>query len=877
MDYEAARLTPVSNPSSLNYSDSFGSMSSFNNSSPYSARNQQQQQQQQQQQPHQSSNSKPNGLLGKMFRKGQPKHPKLKPAGISSKDYFANEDLYSTNTTPAPSQQQQQQQQQHQPLPATDYYEAPKGVKLTQKLSGFSAQRHQSFDQTAVDITAHPHMYPESPLVSPPPPPLPPPPPAGTWRRTAANIHTARHQQHAEGVAKSPGARHMPSAAAPPPDAQACEISESSVSSSSLTDTTLPAEVVNVANLGNIDKDFLLTIQKNSALEARRQRRREMRRKTMSFLNTSAATACEQSWATSPTSSAATSAAASRKNKSVFVGRANDRAAAATDDDDIRGHLSQKHHQQQQHGLPSSLDSPTIAAEFNHAAVDEIRLPSSEPPRAATAAAVAVSHANAENDIITPPHSHNMEATNNSSNVCKSHALQGSAAQRDRHHIANNGEAVDGRTLTTNSSTTSLRSHAAPGKTASIMHAHGLAAAPPPKTPATEDGPDNSCGIERSKLEAASNASSSIGNTHGSKDGLQLHSFSQKHKLDAASPVQRKAMLSDTDAAGATRNVVPPIPPLPPHVVSYSQVHSSPSSARSSPASSRPSTAGGRDSSSQPAPYSAPINAYDDMALHTPRAAMYGHSAGEWDAQMRKLQEYNISPHSARPQLGIVTNFVSPTSSIISINSGSATAVPDSGDNCGYHSIHSIMQASSTTAQSHQSYLQQQQQQRPSLATGLRKFSQPNAQLHDNSQSLLSPVGSPEFMSKSAANLHLRASVDDRVSGAGRLLSPTSPTRRMPLCKTQSEHGDLGAAKYSTLSKTTSHNDAPVVASLVGDPMARRKIRDQLASSTAFDRLLEEDGEFTMAISLTPKVAGHAAISTSRSTKAPAHLFKKWK
>ncbi|KAJ2407057.1 hypothetical protein GGF41_006837, partial [Coemansia sp. RSA 2531] len=30
-----------------------------------------------------------NGLLGKMFRKGPSKHPKLNPVGISSKDFFS--------------------------------------------------------------------------------------------------------------------------------------------------------------------------------------------------------------------------------------------------------------------------------------------------------------------------------------------------------------------------------------------------------------------------------------------------------------------------------------------------------------------------------------------------------------------------------------------------------------------------------------------------------------------------------------------------------------------------------------------------------------------------------------------------------------------
>ncbi|KAJ2286599.1 hypothetical protein IWW55_006935, partial [Coemansia sp. RSA 2706] len=67
------------------------------------------------------------GLLGKMFRKGPPKHPKLNPVGISSKDYFASAPM----SAPA------------RPDPATPLA-APKGTKLARKLSALTPPTAQA-------------------------------------------------------------------------------------------------------------------------------------------------------------------------------------------------------------------------------------------------------------------------------------------------------------------------------------------------------------------------------------------------------------------------------------------------------------------------------------------------------------------------------------------------------------------------------------------------------------------------------------------------------------------------------------------------------------------------------------------------------------
>ncbi|KAJ2156670.1 hypothetical protein IWW41_005733, partial [Coemansia sp. RSA 2522] len=119
-------------------------------------------------------------------------------------------------------------------------------------------QRHQSFDSNAVDIAAHPRLFPESPLVS-----LPAAAPVTAHGRSS----TASGQLLADALLEAGIDISGPHSAAPGFGAYS------------------GFDVVDDASgLGAIDRDFLLTIQRNSALEARRQRRRETRRSTMSFL-----------------------------------------------------------------------------------------------------------------------------------------------------------------------------------------------------------------------------------------------------------------------------------------------------------------------------------------------------------------------------------------------------------------------------------------------------------------------------------------------------------------------------------------------------------------------------------------------------------------
>ncbi|KAJ2497810.1 hypothetical protein GGH96_004810 [Coemansia sp. RSA 1972] len=109
-------------------------------------------------------------------------------------------------------------------------------------------QRHQSFDGTAVDIAAHPRLFPESPLVS--------LPAAATARGSASSGQLLADALLEAGIASGPH-------------------------------SAAPGGAVHSGfdvGLGAIDRDFLLAIQRNSALEARRMRRRETRRSTMSFL-----------------------------------------------------------------------------------------------------------------------------------------------------------------------------------------------------------------------------------------------------------------------------------------------------------------------------------------------------------------------------------------------------------------------------------------------------------------------------------------------------------------------------------------------------------------------------------------------------------------
>ncbi|PIA14725.1 hypothetical protein COEREDRAFT_98745 [Coemansia reversa NRRL 1564] len=161
----------------------------------------------------------------------------------------------------------------------------------------------------------------------------------------------------------------------------------------------------------------------------------------------------------------------------------------------------------------------------------------------------------------------------------------------------------------------------------------------------------------------------------------------------------------------------------------------------------------------------------------------------------------------------------------------------------------------------------------PAQSVFVRKFSHPEAQLQHTSGAPHSPVHTPDVLSKSATNLNLRASVDNSVSvpkhGLGRLFSSSPSSRKTqqpPRLPTLSANVLLSPSPPSSSPPPSSQQQplSPAVSSLVGDPNARRRIRDQLASSRAFDRLLSEDDEFTMAISLTPIVAGTVTAAPRR-------------
>ncbi|KAJ2845177.1 hypothetical protein GGI22_006641, partial [Coemansia erecta] len=123
-------------------------------------------------------------------------------------------------------------------------------------------QRHQSYDKNAVDIAAHPQMYEESPLTSVP-----------------SDAPATSHGQDVDARAS------QPSFEAPLGSRISFASLEQGTGAPGFAQTDEDSDgMSSVGNLGTIDKDFLLTIQRNSALEARRQRRRDTRRNTLSFL-----------------------------------------------------------------------------------------------------------------------------------------------------------------------------------------------------------------------------------------------------------------------------------------------------------------------------------------------------------------------------------------------------------------------------------------------------------------------------------------------------------------------------------------------------------------------------------------------------------------
>ncbi|KAJ2710471.1 hypothetical protein H4R19_003731, partial [Coemansia spiralis] len=368
----------------------------------------------------------------------------------------------------------------------------------------------------------------------------------------------------------------------------------------------------------------------------------------------------------------------------------------------------------------------------------------------------------------------------------------------------------------------------------------GTAVCPAPTAPrAAGDGPEPPCAVATASppkkprptsLDFAAgvgaHAAGSSGSARSSRDGARPHRLgpSEIGQAMAKETVAQAALASS--AARPAPGVVPPVPPLPNHIAARSpQPTAQPE---------RPATARARGSQRQVTDSRRHRGSASAVpsALHLPPPLdAAGPSAQPLGDLGARLREYSMS--SASGGLGVA---LEPSALHVG---GECHAASGGSDAARKHS-------------------QPEVQPRPQHAPG----------------ALPSPMPSPGRFSKSAASLGARISFDNsrfktrdigasttlpHRHGLSRLFSPSPPSRKSqqpPLPrrpqKLDLDWAALGAEDPDAPLPPTS----PAVASLVGDPSARRKIRDQLASSMAFDRLLEEDDEFVMAISLTPTVAG---------------------
>ncbi|KAJ2910460.1 hypothetical protein GGI21_000849 [Coemansia aciculifera] len=598
-------------------------------------------------------------------------------------------------------------------------------------------QRHQSFDSNSVDIAAHSRMYSESPLVS-----VPSTAPASARSRTP---RTADYEQSKlEGyLGLSPNSR----------------FAQSPVGCYGGDTGTNCDELASVDDLGTIDKEFLLTIQRNSALEARRQRRRETRRNTMSFLSSANMP--------SPLHEAASLEIATT-NESTSAPPSADKTRLAICDDDI-GHID----------ASTTCSAGETAGHESRYADDGLK---------------------DSNDGGIMPNKGSPSGTRPTSLDSLTYSEQAVAgSSRPNSNVCGGKQSL----------------------VVDNLHNDSHLPRSPQSQPRPQAPPD--------AIELPS------GSTLGSAWSPSRHS--------AVARTYCSLQGVDDDSS------VPPVPPLPTHIalVAHHNQRNAANSDAHTDSLVRPVTANARGSpryvtdarryrgsasvlptmteksSTQrylsPTPLGASLAPPPLRSLNSPMEAAL--AASSWDAEAIRLQRYRLASGSGRHYPDTSSN--------------SSTPVAESRDEARHAS--------------------------PSLPLSAhvgRKFSQPDTHLTASPRPLDSPAPSPGILSKSTPHINMRSSVDSNHAnsggsakhGIGRLFSATPPGRK----------SQLGSHHLATSPPTS-----PTVSSLVGDPMARRKIRDQLASSQAFDRLLEEDDEFTMAISLTPSVAGMSpAIAPSK-------------
>ncbi|KAJ2875717.1 hypothetical protein GGH93_001387 [Coemansia aciculifera] len=657
-------------------------------------------------------------------------------------------------------------------------------------------QRHQSFDSNSVDIAAHSRMYAESPLVS-----VPSTAPASARSRSPG---TADYEQHKleEFLGMSASPRHSRFAQSPAMSGSGyCGTSELN-----------RVELDSVGDLGTIDKDFLLTIQRNSALEARRQRRRETRRNTMSFL-----------------SSANMSSPPHESDSLVPV-------------------------------VPIEVDSPTLERTL-------ISRPAS-PPSSAGKLRPRQSHTRDLGSASRQDHRVPCDEIGRQdiSTICVAGETVGHDARCVGGLEGSNGEG---------STASEMASPSEPRPTSLDSLTYSEQAVSSSSRPSSNgcggkqsQVPDNRCSDNR--LQMAEPVVWQLAATYRPPppDALELSSvaISDAPSIDvpwSPSHSNAAARAHYSSNRADSESCVPPVPPLPTHIALIAHQRSTTDSGAQPDLSVRPVTANARGSprfvtdtrryrgSASVLPTAVDLAPPPLRSLNSPVDAALATSG--WDAEAIRLQRYRMTPCSGRRFPDTATNNYAPvTVSQSSTNSGSTLVVEQSLEGQFEPQVGTAKHSSPP---------------HPMSAHFGRKFSQPDTQLDAMSRPSDSLVQSPGILSKSTPHINIRGSVDGNKPstkgnagngscskhGIGRLFSATPPSRKSHLAPHHLSTSPITAPhQHQQLQPPTS----PTVSSLVGDPMARRKIRDQLASSQAFDRLLEEDDEFTMAISLTPSVAG---------------------
>ncbi|KAJ2093060.1 hypothetical protein IW140_004774 [Coemansia sp. RSA 1813] len=712
-------------------------------------------------------------------------------------------------------------------------------------------QRHQSYDNNAVDIAAHPQMYEESPLTSVP-----------------SAAPAASHGQ-------DPGARSsQPSLEAFLGLADGAAYPHSRVSFASLgqsngvagfAQTDADSDTMSsVSNLGTIDKDFLLTIQRNSALEARRQRRRDTRRNTLSFLGTG--------------------------DKSTF----SEKIA-----------LDLPFHPPLQLGeLPALPALPSSAAANTTTPCTPVSLPLPLPPQSSEQSKPSCSkclHGDKGSAACQDHHSQIAEAAGivhqqTSANICTAasacskdskqnrHSTDGSISRRSAGRLSlsatsentqplKRGDGPEGSIRRSTMPSNSLKK---PRPISSDSLTYSETPVDGSSRPSSSDGDkkrQEPVALHRKSLSEAGGAFMKKKSRHWDTAGGDMpESLSTAHR-DTSNQYSRMARVSPSQSKNGMAISPPPVPPLP--LNSVLQAHKQ---TTRSPPSSLPSDGDAPRYTLSSRKYRNPISTLPPALQISPQR---GHQniIMRSPTQTDKASAANASQSLYRQHMHG--------------NDTQGSAGWDATQAAGLHQYRIAASGQGHAEQAREDWL-------PIYSQGMkqanynRKFSHPDAELQSHSNPTYSPVSSPDILSKSASSLAMRLSMDGSKTsrlnnigaayknnnggghkhGISKFFSVAPSTRKAQQQKHLSGHGFTLPVPGNEPPPIHHQPDqsihvdpptSPVVSSLVGDPLARRRIRDQLASSMAFDRLLEEDDEFTMAISLTPTVAGISQTSASLS------------